>query len=915
LTGKELLNAFRSAPLKSEEEADAFLESADEVEPGDVLRLLDLLLVRGASDSLLHRRRCSLFARLAERAADKSLFAPFVRGLKTADADLRAALAELIPKVNSVTEHPALCALLRSTDPMLRAVVARTLKAIGGKTVFDQLEEMVDEPDFAGRHEAMDVLLAVGEHRAIPALLIAFAAGSPPEKVVAIDCLCDPRCANRDRPAVLKALAAAVQEPHEWVAIRGIGGLSRLADEEDYFRYAMPALEAASLNVTRSVLEGLRSFASSRSIAALQRKLVEGPNQIRLVALETLEEIGTAAVLKPLVDALSHGHVTVRMRAAEALSHLSQAGKIELARTVVWLLRSRDVNIRRMAVELAQTVRDEQGELWPKLLACLRDEDWWVRERVMDALLEIASDKLLRPIVPYLEDDSDVVRRFAVDVLMRLKAPESLGALVRVARQDADWWVRERAVAAIAAINDPQAVPYVVDLMLHHTELQVACLDALGTMAAKETGSQVASLLGSSDDDVRLAALDCLRAINDHSQFEAVRAAASDANHQVRETAQDLLARWQASALPETIGTTEVATSLLDQLLVTMARAECDDLILTPGRRPYVKRFGKVFPLVKTVLTARDLRGLLMRYLSLKQMRDLEALRDVDFSYEVPSQGLRFRVNVFEQQGGTGAVFRIVKGDRPELQALGLPPVVETLGDLKNGLVLVGGPTGSGKSTTLAALVDYINRTSSRHIITFEDPIEVVHRRAKSLVNQREIGTHTGAFEKALRATLREDPNVILIGEMRDFPTISFAVTAAETGHLVFGTLHTFSAALSVDRMVNAFPPGQQDQVRSSLAGSLRAVVCQFLHTRRDAPGRCLSVEVMLNNEAIANLIRRGRVFQIPSVIATSREQGMQLMDAELMRLNREGKISAEDAYMRAMNKKDFEPLLDLETS
>jgi len=304
-----------------------------------------------------------------------------------------------------------------------------------------------------------------------------------------------------------------------------------------------------------------------------------------------------------------------------------------------------------------------------------------------------------------------------------------------------------------------------------------------------------------------------------------------------------------------------------------------------------------------------------MRYLSLKQMRDLEALRDVDFSYEVPSQGLRFRVNVFEQQGGTGAVFRIVKGDRPELQALGLPPVVETLGELKNGLVLVGGPTGSGKSTTLAALVDYINRTSSRHIVTFEDPIEVVHRRARSLVNQREIGTHTGTFEKALRATLREDPNVILIGEMRDFPTISFAVTAAETGHLVFGTLHTFSAALSVDRLVNAFPPGQQDQVRSSLAGSLRAVICQFLHTRRDAPGRCLSVEVMLNNEAIANLIRRGRVFQIPSVIATSREQGMQLMDAELMRLHREGKISAEDAYMRATNKKDFEPLLGLETS
>ncbi len=257
-----------------------------------------------------------------------------------------------------------------------------------------------------------------------------------------------------------------------------------------------------------------------------------------------------------------------------------------------------------------------------------------------------------------------------------------------------------------------------------------------------------------------------------------------------------------------------------------------------------------------------------------------------------------------------GAVFRLIRSILPKLQDLGLPPVVASLADLQNGLVLVGGATGSGKSTTLAALIDHINRSSARHIITLEDPIEVVHSWSASIINQREVGAHTGTFAAALRSTLRQDPDVMLVGELRDLPTISFAVSAAETGHLVFGTIHTVSAAGTVDRLINAFPAGQQDDIRSVLAGNLRAVVCQHLLPRADGNGRCLATEVMLNNDAIANLIRKGKTFQLPSVIATSREQGMQLMDVELLRLAREGVISVDEAYARALNKKDFEALV-----
>jgi twitching motility protein PilT len=350
---------------------------------------------------------------------------------------------------------------------------------------------------------------------------------------------------------------------------------------------------------------------------------------------------------------------------------------------------------------------------------------------------------------------------------------------------------------------------------------------------------------------------------------------------------------------------------MLDQLLYATVKAEGDDLMLAAERKAFIKRRGQIVPLGEHIFTEEELRSILLPQLSVAQQDDLEQLQDADFSYEIESESLRFRANVFQQTSGLAAVFRTIKDDIPDITSLGLPEIVRTFAHLKNGLILVGGPTGSGKSTTLAALIADINRNSAQHIITLEDPIEVVHKPIRSLITQREIGTHTRAFSNALRATLREDPDVILVGEMRDLPTIQFAVTAAETGHLVFGTVHTVSVANSIDRLVNVFPPDEQPQVRSMLAGSLRAVCCQHLLARKDQTGRVLAVEVMINNDAISNLIRKGKTFQIPSVLATSREQGMQSMDGELMRLYNDGIVSKEEAYMKANNKADFESLFE----
>ncbi len=912
MNGSDCLKTFRSADWTTAAQVRGFVEQVEGLEPADVIQLLQHLTSPGIAAAAGYGLRVSAFRQLAERVADKGLFAHYVRALKLPNSDLRAALAHLLPGVNSILDHPALCALIGSPDASLRATVASVLCEIGTKTAFDILSGMVHAPKLPGRREVLTVLARIGEHRAVPALEAALGVGTPEEKVYAIELLESPRCMARDPNAAVRAIASALADPVEAVAAKALAALAEIAGEEEYFLRATPLFDSPSVEVCTTAVSGLRLFPSARSAAVLHRKLREGPQVVRFAAIEALEAIGTLDVLKPLAEALGHSQIVVRLKAAEALARLSVAGKLDLARTVVWLLRSRDPELRRLAVELAQSVQDPEGELWPKLLGCLKDEDWWVRERVADALLKVAGPALLRHVVPYLRDPAPVMRQFAVEVLMRMKAPESLGALVRAAGDDDDWWVRERAIDAIAVLRDPRAVPYLVDIMARNPELQVACLQALQTLeelAAPEAGPHVAALLDSPDDDVRLAALRCLRAFKDRQHAAVVEPLLRDASPDVRSLACDVLPELRpsagaASAPP--IGT----LSFLDKLLVAMAQKGCDDLILSPGRQPHVTRLGVVGPLAANLLEADRLATMLRAHLSPKHIRELEARREADLSYEIKEHGLRFRVNVFHQLGGLAAVFRIVKGAIPRVEGLGLPPVVATLAGLKNGLVLVGGPTGSGKSTTLAALIDHINRSSARHIVTFEDPIEVVHGCQQSLINQREIHSHTKDLVKALRGTLRQDPDVMLIGEMRDLPTIAFAVSAAETGHLVFGTIHTASAALTVDRIINAFPPGQHDQVRSLVAGSLKAVVCQYLVPRHDGPGRCLAAEVLLNSDAVANLIRKGKTFQIPSVIAMSREAGMQLMDLDLMRLLNEGKISPEDAYMRAVSKKDFEGYL-----
>ncbi|TMA19068.1 MAG: PilT/PilU family type 4a pilus ATPase [Deltaproteobacteria bacterium] len=910
-SGKDLLNQFKAASWRAPDEVERFFAEAEAPQTAELLKLLDIVTGK-APDAGVQRARLTVFARLIDKNPDKALFAPFVKAMKSAEPALRTTLAALLPKVNNATEHAMLVDYLRSSDTGLRATVARTLQQLGGsRTLFDLLGRAVAEGGFAGRIEAMDVLVGFAKHQAIPALQAALAVGSPAERVHALKHLGNGAVMGKDPAAALKAIAPLLdaQKEQEAVVVQAILAFSALSTEDDWFEYVAIFLDSDTVGMVKAAVDGLRRFSSARVMAALERKMRAGPRVIRIAVLGALEAIGTDAVLPPLVDALAHKQIPVRNRAAEVLKQLSIEGKLDVSRTVIWLLRSRDVNVRRMATEIIRTVADPDQQLWPKLMGVLRDEDWWVRERVMDALIELGGVRLTPHVVSLLTDASDVIRRFAVSVLGRIKDPKALRSLVQMATEDTDWWVKETAIESVAAINDARTVPYLLHIMAADADVQPVCIQALIDMGVKTASPQVALLCASESADVRYLAVKYLDKFDASDQSGAVAKLNDDPHPKVRSAARDLITRWRITAQ----GKPAHAVPLLDRLLLQLAQAEGDDLIIASGKPVFMKKVGRVNAVNTTPLEEEQVKALLCPHLSTDQLMALQAMQDVDYSHEVKSEGLRFRANIFYQLGGLSGVFRRIRGTLPQFEKLGLPPLVRTFGDLKNGLVLVGGPTGSGKSTTLAALIDYINRTASRHIIALEDPIEVIHKRKESLVNQREVGSHTRTFAAALRSTLREDPNVILVGEMRDLPTIEFTVVAAETGHLVFGTVHTVSAATTVDRIVSAFPPGQQQQVRSTLADSLRAVVCQYLMKEKNGPGRVLAVELLVNNEAVSNLIRKGKAFQLPSVISTSREQGMQLMDSDLMRLVKENRISAADAYVKALSKKDFEPLLDAE--
>jgi twitching motility protein PilT len=347
----------------------------------------------------------------------------------------------------------------------------------------------------------------------------------------------------------------------------------------------------------------------------------------------------------------------------------------------------------------------------------------------------------------------------------------------------------------------------------------------------------------------------------------------------------------------------------IDAFFKLMNDQGASDLHLVSGSQPILRVHGEMERVKFKPFDNDELKAMLYEIAPENKIKIFEETGDIDFAYEIPNLA-RYRANFFQQKWGIGAVFREIPSTILTSEQLGLPSIVTKLSMIHKGLVLVTGPTGSGKSTTLAAMMDYANKNRKDHILTIEDPVEFVHKSQGCIINHREVGIHTQSFSSALRGALREDPDVILVGEMRDLETISLALEAASTGHLVFGTLHTQSAGKTIDRVIDVFPANQQAQIRTTLSEALKGVIAQNLFKRIDKKGRMAVLEILVVTAAVSNLIREGKTFQIPSVIQTGKKYGMQSLDDSILKALEEKKISAEDAFDKAIVKDRFIPFL-----
>jgi twitching motility protein PilT len=518
------------------------------------------------------------------------------------------------------------------------------------------------------------------------------------------------------------------------------------------------------------------------------------------------------------------------------------------------------------------------------------------------------------------DDPDHDAANLAASIAVMLRSPEVVPLCVSLLKQP-DWWLRHRASEALAEIKDERGLVPLVE-MLDDRESDITAAAALGQWA---TPKALPGLLGAYKKaamDLRLEILEAFSKIPDPRVPGLLQNISGvDPEPVVREKAIRLLrslkgenvgASVDVVAKFEPVDLAGLSEVTLADLMRHARAVDASDLHLAVNAIPHVRVHGAMTALPLAPLSEEDVERMLHPILSDPQRAALAEDRTLDFCYKAGALG-RFRTNIFYQRKGLDAVFRLIPPEIPTLDELGLPRSLWELTEYTQGLVLVTGPAGCGKTTTLAAFVDRINQIENSHILTVEDPIEYVHRSRESLINQREVGTHTESFAKALRQALREDPDIIMVGEMRDVETISLAITASETGHLVFGTLHTATAAGTVDRVIDAFPAGQQGQVRQMLADSLRAVISQHLVPRRDGKGRVAAFEILRNTPNIAGLIRDAKTFQIASAIQTGSNAGMQTMDAALLKLVQEGKADPRAAYDRALRKDLFEPFLDAE--
>ncbi|HEY7574929.1 MAG TPA: PilT/PilU family type 4a pilus ATPase [Thermoanaerobaculia bacterium] len=772
-------------------------------------------------------------------------------------------------------------------DPVLRQAAASMLRKLSWDEAAGAVFPLLGDKNESTRRGAMQCLEAL-------------AGASFPEKMSA--CL-----EHRDPAVVHAALEYAKRKP-----------------DEKYLPGLQKALAQSSPAVRRKAFAIVEALSSPRSARVALKALEDDDEEIRYRAVSILAKHPDDSHVAPLLARCHADSPRVQEAAIAALTPLLGRGGERHVVELLPLLADANLKVRQMAARILKT--QPPASVARAFLDAFRGTFGIVRERAVETLASFGP-AFLPAFLEHDKDEDPGIAALASSLAVEARDPMVVPHCIEYLSGE-DFWLRERAARALAEIKDERAFPELVR-MLQDPDSSLSAAHALGVWGAPQCLPHLLEAFKSAEHngsrDLQLEILDAFSRISDARippLFEKISQAASDPL--VKAKAGRLAASSTGASLlpPEEpplrefapIDFAAVSEPSLADMLAHARALSASDLHLAAGTLPHIRLGGRLEALPLPETTSEQMDRWLYSILDEPRRDQLEKARQIDFCHKDPELG-RFRTNVFHQRKGLNAVFRLVPWEVPTLADIDLPESLWELTTYSQGLVLVTGPAGCGKTTTLAALVNRINETERSHILTVEDPIEYVHRPRLALINQREVPSHTRSFAKALRQALREDPDVILVGEMRDLETVSLAITASETGHLVLATLHTTTASATVDRVINSFPAEQQGQIRMMIADSLKAVVSQALLPRRDGSGRVAAFEVLRNTPNVAGLIREGKTFQIPSALQTGAGSGMQLMDTAMLQLVQNGVVDPRAAYDRAQRKETFEPYLTDEGS
>ncbi len=684
-----------------------------------------------------------------------------------------------------------------------------------------------------------------------------------------------------------------------------------------------PALSSLFWNLAESPNTGNRSVFLERlttmelsedEVPRWVKQVHDDDPMVRAAALRFLGDKRAVESVDLIVDNLARVDYATQQHLITALSRVAPSLGTDFVDRLLPLMASGEAGTRSAVIKIFLSLGNRH-DLVKRYLKFSKGLAGWARDRALDSMKEFGSD-LIEPTIELLSDPDDEVRAMALVVAGSFEDPRIIPATISLLKDD-DWWLRVTAADTLGRFKDEQATAALV-ATLEDPEARWAAVEALGRIGDPRALQPLAKLLADPAPEVRIEVLLALRNFDHPKILEALqKVASSDPDRVVRgralEIAEEVAKRTKiaiedgpqlrASALKVEVSDNEPR---LHALLVETRNRGGSDFHLAVGLPPMFRESSDLLAMDGERFSAADCETMVREILTGEQWQRLEKEQQLDLCYYIPRAG-RYRANIFLDHKGLNGVFRVIPEKPPTIAEIGLPGHLEEIASHHQGLVLVCGPSGCGKTTTLAALVNLFNETRQSHIITLEEPVEFVHPFKNCLINQREIGPDTRSYARALRGALREDPDVIVIGDLRDSDAIALALTAAETGHIVLGTLSSTTAPKAIDRVITNFPHAEQPQVRVALAESLKYVIAQRLLPIEGTRDRVACFEILKGTMSVANLIRDEKTFQLRSAMQLGRLQGMQTFDDALRELVRRGTISAESAYLHAVSQDEFE--------